>query len=149
MQQEILDHNGFSKDDLKIVHVRYNLKNNTSVAFAEVVPVTFHNIMESGRVRLLWQTCKVYEDYNINRCFKCSGFNHSGKNCKKQACSKCGSTEHQESECDSVMKKCVNCTRENDKFRKQYNVEHYAYDFDSCSAYKALLNYTKSITRYV
>lgn len=149
LQKVIIDRNGLGEDDLKIVYLRQNQKNKTTTAYAEVSPVAFQSIMAYGRVRLEWQACKVYEDFNINRCFKCSGYNHSAKNCSRQSCcSKCSSTEHDVNDCEEDFKKCVNCLRENEVYHKSYDTGHCAYDFVNCGAYKNFLEYTKSITRY-
>ncbi len=47
---------------------------------------------------------------NITQCFRCYGFNHLARDCKKeQVCSKCGETGHFHKACKNDKIRCVNC----------------------------------------
>lgn len=66
-------------------------KSNRFVAKDVILEVdyqTFERMMEAGRVKIGWRSCKVVHHVHITRCFKCCGFGHIAKDCKnKLACS--------------------------------------------------------------
>lgn len=82
----------------------------------------------------------MYDNYNINRCKNCCGYNHSFKICKEkikrpQACFKC-SGDHEASACQSEVKLCINCISANKYLTKKRAISHAAYDISNCETYK-------------
>lgn len=124
------------------------------VAFVEVDPLTHKILMKNSRVKIGWEYCKIFEDFNLNRCFKCSSYGHSSKKCfNNTTCSKCAGN-HDSSACTSNKIMCANCNRSNQSYHKSYNVEHAAYDYDKCEFFKNLekqyrLRVNYDFTKYI
>ena len=113
------------KDHIK-VHVVKPLKNNPSCfqIFCDVSAVLhegFHHYNE--KVTLGLMPCKIYDRYNIKRCFNCQKFGHYIKDCPTKdepICGKC-SENHPTKDCESESRKCINCVRKNGD-----NIQHSA-----------------------
>ena len=61
------------------------------------------------------KTCKVYDRYNIKRCYNCQTYGHYAKDCPTKevpVCGKC-SEQHNTRDCTSVTSKCINCMIDN------------------------------------
>ena len=95
--------------------------------------------MKTETVFIGYQNCKVYDDFNINRCQICCGYNHSHTKCKDkgtlQSCSKC-SENHEVTTCKSEVKKCINCINANKYLTKKRPIDHSADDINKCETYK-------------
>lgn len=86
--------------------------------------------MEAEKLFINWDSCKVFEQINVTRCFKCLGFNHFSKDCTKDViCSICAGN-HQSSVCKSDVQKCVNCNWHNEKLHMQLSTNHNAFSKD-------------------
>ena len=73
--------------------------------------------------------CKIRDAYHVLQCYNCQGFGHSSKECKNtQKCVKCGE-EHRLRDCESEIRKCTNCTKEN-----RMDTDHWANSFN-CPSY--------------
>lgn len=96
-----------------------------------------------------WQRCRVYEDYNINRCFKCNSYGHSAKKCRnEEICSYCAGN-HGGKDCpDRNIKKCCNCMKANEKYKTKLNINHYTFDENACESYKYFKKVAISNTMY-
>ena len=98
------------------VHIVKPLKNKSShfQAFCDVSSVLRDGFHENNdRITLGLVQCKVYDRYNIKRCYNCQKFGHHAKDCPDKehpVCGKC-SEEHKTTDCESEMEKCVNCVR--------------------------------------
>ncbi|XP_046605058.1 uncharacterized protein LOC124297789 [Neodiprion virginianus] len=103
------------EEDFKITYIKYWPKIETSTAYAEVAPAVFTRIILDKRISVRWEKCRVFEDLDINRCFKCGGFNHMGSKCQNErACSSCGE-DHDTRDCkNDKNKQCANCKRSNE-----------------------------------
>ncbi|XP_046411961.1 uncharacterized protein LOC124175605 [Neodiprion fabricii] len=103
------------EEDFKITYIKYWPKIETSTAYADVAPAVFTRIILDKRISVGWEKCRVFEDLDINRCFKCGGFNHMGSKCKNErACSSCGE-DHDTRDCkNDKNKQCANCKRSNE-----------------------------------
>lgn len=150
LEKEIKQHNSFLKDNIKILHIKRNNNRNNSTAYAEINPSSYEELMHYGRLRTEWQYCRVFEDFNVNRCYKCNGYNHVAKNCKNEIiCSKCARTGHTDKECENEHdQRCINCIKENKNYKKSYETNHTAYDHNKCETYKKLIDRVKKITKY-
>lgn len=97
-------------------------------AIIEVDPEGFEKCMLAGKLNIGWERCRVFENLNVNMCYKCCGFNHKAKTCKnKRICKKCAG-EHDVTECKSDIIKCVNCVQAVKKLKIRLDVNHKADD---------------------
>lgn len=103
--------------------------------------------MEQKYLLIGWGSCIVEEYVNVNRCFKCCGYNHKSTVCKnKQACIKCGD-EHKMKDCKSEINKCVNCSIVNNKWKLKLDTNHQA-NSNLCSVYKKKLEAERKRIKY-
>lgn len=92
---------------------------------------TYYEILKTGMLCINYSICSVYEHYNVRRCYKCSGFQHSSEKCtRQQVCLKCGSSEHlaHENMCDPTFIMCPNCSEINVKFGLNLDTKHCPFD---------------------
>lgn len=79
---------------------------------------THKKLLNKGKVNLGWRKCKVYDFVSVLRCFKCWGFNHMAKHCRKEEiCQHCAGN-HKGNDCEAKRKKCINCM---EKIRRYNN----------------------------
>ena len=102
-------------DDHINVHVVKPLKNKATryQVFCDVSSVLRDGFLENNdRITLGLRPCKVYDRYNIKRCYKCQKFGHYAKECSEErpVCGKCAG-DHNTTECQSEQLKCINCVR--------------------------------------
>ena len=102
-------------EDHVTVHIVKPLKNDETryQAFCDVSS-TLREVFShyNDKITVGLKTCKVYDRYNIKRCYKCQEFGHYARECVHETpvCGKCGE-EHNTRECESTYNKCVNCVR--------------------------------------
>lgn len=91
---------------------------------------TFTNLIDAGRVKILWSSCKVYEDIRVLICNKCSRFDHKEESCLSgvEICSRCAG-KHKSSVCTESSFKCINCVERNSKLSMDQSTDHPAYSF--------------------
>lgn len=103
------------KLEMRIVKRIINDKKNDFSVIVETNPELQKILIFLEKVSLGWKQCKVIEHVNIIRCFKCCGFNHYAKECKREkTCGKCGGA-HDSKVCQSTNLKCTNCEHRNKK----------------------------------
>jgi hypothetical protein len=103
--KRIKSQNDFIGSDAKIEVMEFKQKNDKIFASVKCDGDTFDKIMNNGRIIVGWDRCRVYEHFQIVRCFKCSGYRHIAKECRnKVACPKCAGA-HELSKCESREKK--------------------------------------------
>lgn len=89
------------KDDFSVI-VEVNLELQKILLFLE-------------KISIGWKQCRIIEHINVTCCFKCCGFNHYAKDCKREiTCSKCGGA-HNGKNCEAITLKCTNCAHKNKK----------------------------------
>lgn len=136
------------KDDkLKITYMKRRSEKNVMTIFAECSPGLFHTMMDVKRMYIDWERCVIYEDLSVTRCFNCQGFNHKNSTCKSRRACKICSGEHDSSDCQDKIKKCINCVTANSSYRKKYDVNHTA-DDASCQSYCYQVEMLKSKINY-
>lgn len=110
---------------------------------------TFKYMISAQKLRIGWSICRVYEQLNVTRCFKCNAFGHVANECKstKTICPKC-SGDHEFKQCTSQTQKCINCVRTNEKLKLNVPVSHSVWSYD-CPTYQHRLNLKRQRTRYV
>ncbi|XP_055585171.1 uncharacterized protein LOC129738022 [Uranotaenia lowii] len=134
---------------LKIVRIT---KSEGKDMFAIIEPdaQTFGQLLRIGRVNLGWNRCRVTEQINVRRCFRCSEFGHIANTCTKpHCCPKC-SENHSLNECSSSIQKCGNCMIANTKRTDEetlYDIFHSAWSSD-CPAYAQRLRLAKQRIDY-
>lgn len=121
-----------------VIRVCFEKKNGYNAqlknVIIEVLP-TLRPVMRRG-VKLGWKICDVDDFSPVTTCYKCQGHGHVSKHCKSTSdvCFFCGD-DHKIQDCqkktDAAKKKCVNCTRHNDKSndgQKKLDVGHTSID---------------------
>lgn len=122
-----------ASDDLKVLKTFERIdsyKNKTYQAILETGSTAYKKIMDAEKLFIKWDSCRVFEQISVTRCFKCLGFNHFSKDCTKETkCKKCAEN-HPSSECNSDVIKCVNCVWHNEKLNLQLDTKHDAFSRD-------------------
>ena len=133
----------------KVLHLSNNPQKQFSTLFAEVNKIIYSYLAINKRISVQFRKFKIYDDFNILRCFKCCHYGHSKKICKEEEiCYKC-SSQHNSSECNENenVKKCTNCIYSNDNYKTEFDFNHYATDV-SCPVLKIMINKKIKITDY-
>lgn len=132
----LMDQNSdiFSKDQKpKILH-KFKTKNSNGVKI-EVAGATFEKLMSARRVFIGWDSCIIYEAFDLSRCYNCCGFHHVAKNCKSEkVCGKC-TLNHGPRECSSSILKCINCITTAKALKLELNIDHSAFSMN-CEVFK-------------
>jgi hypothetical protein len=137
--KRIKSQNNFISSEAKIEVVELKQKNNKIFASVKCDGDTFGKIMNSGRIIVGWDRCRVYEHFQIVRCFKCSGYRHIAKECRHEvACPKCAGA-HELSKCESREIKCINCITTNKNLNLNFDVLHSAWHRD-CPVFVRKIN---------
>lgn len=98
---------------------------------------SYDNVMRSGSVFIGYNSCAVFDAVEVMRCFKCSRFNHSSKNCNADPCCPRCSGAHEVNICKSTALSCVNCVALKKSGRGNIDTAHAAWD-SSCLAHAEL-----------
>lgn len=149
--------NGITIDEQEI-KFRFSLgakKNQNGPTYnpvLEIEPNIYKELTSRGKVYIGMSRCTVKNFTIITRCFHCNAFGHVAKYCRegvKPACGICAG-EHNIKDCTNEDdKKCINCTRFNDR---KYNTtsrqtNHTAYD-KTCLCFKEKIKLIESRTDY-
>lgn len=122
------------------------MKNKKSNIIVECSPDIFHKFMMYKKIYIGWERLPVYEDINVQRCFKCQEYTHKAKDCKNTTnCVKCGQN-HASENCQSLIRKCINCEKAN-RYKLNYNIEHAA-DSTECPTLQFRIQAARSRTDY-
>lgn len=124
---DIINKNDLENATIKIIkklkHGRHGLFNDVII---EVDCDTFSKLDKTKKLCIGWRIHDVSEHCYLKRCFKCCGFGHIAKECrKKTACSKCAG-EHKVNECHNTSHQCINCITINNKHKLNLSTEHHA-----------------------
>lgn len=95
-----------------------------------------HSVMlKKEKLNIGWRKCRVFNHLNIKRCFKCWGFYHIAKYCKRdETCHKCAG-KHKSAECSETSAKCVNCMFKIQTYNIKINDDHDALS-PECPTYR-------------
>lgn len=122
-----------------------NGRRNTRSLVVEVEPMVRRKIFKT-KLKIGWHLCNTDDYVVVNRCFKCSGYNHRAIDCRGvEKCPLCAS-EHKLKDCMTPAKdKCPNCT----KFNKYYNnaqvcAKHSSLDLNCPSLQAMVLKYKQN-----
>lgn len=130
----------WSKEAIKYCYHRkvQGSKNDDLVFIYEVSPKIYIKVLEQRRVRLAYQTARIYPHTNVLQCYTCWNYGHLSKNCtlkrEEGICGRCAG-KHNSRECmvEPSHYKCVNCERFNrsNPKAKPRNTNHVAFA-DTC-----------------
>lgn len=129
-----------------ISYIKAN-KNGSKTIFCDCCSIAFKAIMEMGKINIGWERYSAFEDLSVLRCFKCQGYNHKVKDCKSDVVCLLCSGSHEQDKCTSNKKCCKNCKFANDKYKKDYNIEHSPTD-PNCPSLIYYIEILKSNTNY-
>jgi hypothetical protein len=140
--------NPFIPSDSVIKVTELKKKNDKIFASFSCDALCFKKIIDNERLLVGWDSCRVYEHFKILRCFNCSGYHHTAKECKnKRSCPRC-SLDHELSECKSELEKCVNCCSANGLLKLSLCTSHASWSRD-CPVYKKKLNMSARKVNYL
>jgi len=127
----------------------FKTKRKTRNLVIEVNPQTRRQLLQN-KLKLEWMICKVDDYISVNRCFKCSGYNHRHTECRsEEACPLCAG-KHKLKECTASKPdyKCINCVKYNtyNKDRKTHE-NHSSLDW-SCPSLQAMIDKYRQNTNY-
>lgn len=130
--------------DIKVIKM-YEVKKKDEIKYTAIIESdteTIHQILNSEKLSIGWDRCRVFDHVYILRCYRCLGFNHISKVCtRKQLCIKCGG-EHEKKDCKSNETKCANCVNAAKSLNITLDINHEAYSMD-CSVFKRRVQHEK------
>jgi hypothetical protein len=110
----------------------------------EVNNELYSDILVNEVLKIKWNKCRVVDNLNLIKCFKCSGFNHYADQCKNEiAFPKC-SEKHAYNECKSECVRCVNCTVANKNYNLKLSVDHPSWSKE-CKVLQRKINIKKNM----
>lgn len=112
-----LAESGIRKEEMvgfKILYKVGKREAETVNLVVEIEPKIRELLLAAGRVYIDYDSCRIVDFYHICRCYRCQGYGHVQKFCKKEGdsvCSHCGRAGHEFTECPRKREKpeCVNC----------------------------------------
>lgn len=138
------------KSDSKLEVTNMKKVNNYYTALLTVDFDTFKNILQKGKLRVQWNQCRVYENVNVTRCFKCNVYGHHADKCEKvdHTCPRCaGPHEIKNCTATNTEEKCSNCILANTNQCLNLNVNHSVWSY-SCPVLQRRLETVKKRLRY-
>lgn len=108
---------------------------------------SFNKVMEKSKLRIGWDVCRVYEAFDVVRCFNCSDYHHLAKNCTStKRCPRCAG-EHTLLDCKSTTECCCNCTAAMTSLKIALDTNHSAWSSD-CPVYQRKIRSEQRRTNY-
>lgn len=92
----------------------------------------------SGGLAACLSASVSFDAMEVMRCFRCNGFNHTSRLCKRdRTCPRCGAG-HDVKDCTAADAElcCVNCRAANEKSGGGIDSGHAVWDYNACSVYK-------------
>ncbi|XP_057335423.1 uncharacterized protein LOC130676322 [Microplitis mediator] len=104
----------------------------------ETDPKTHKTLMDKKKIKIGWNRCRVFDCISIVRCYKCWGYYHYAKECKKEIKCRVCAENHSEKECKNLIKRCVNCVKMVEEYKVNgVKIDHCTTD-ESCEYYKRM-----------
>jgi hypothetical protein len=108
---------GIKKEEMAGFRVLYRVgRRDADVVniVVELDPKIRELLLENGRVYIDYDSCRIVDFYHISRCYRCQGYGHVQKFCKRSGdsvCSHCGRAGHEHMNCPRREEKPVrvNC----------------------------------------
>nr|CAI5838451.1 unnamed protein product [Callosobruchus analis] len=127
IEEDIIRQNHFvTEEDLHVTYIRYISHKKIYIIYAEISGKLYSHIFDNNNSKILtgFQNLSVYSNNEISLCKNCLKFNHTEKKCTSQkVCIKCGQN-HDSMSCNMTTHTCCNCLNSNEKYHKNYNVNH-------------------------
>lgn len=124
---------------IKIFPTRRNAK-----IFQAIILVNksvYDRALNAGNVFVAYDSCTVYDAFDLYRCYKCNEFNHSSQKCiRAVSCPVCAG-DHDLRSCKAADKKCSNCLKQN---RTDIDTNHAVWEKSKCSVYINTLSKLRS-----
>lgn len=134
-------------DMLTITFVKQNKRNQTHTIYGNCSAGLFQRLMAHKRVFLQWERYPIFENIEVQRCFKCQEYFHKSNNCPNDLrCGYCGD-KHEFRECRKMEKKCINCEGANTKYGHNHPTNHEASD-TNCPSYQHHIKVIRSKIDY-
>ena len=147
--KDIIYRNNLETKDFTINYIYKNNRNNTRNLIMSVLPETYMKIKNSKGIYIGYERHNFIDDFNLNRCKKCQGYNHTDKKCiREDQCSKCAGSHNSESCNVTNTIACINCIKANKFLKKKRNINHEASDIYNCETYKLKWNQVVNSTNY-
>lgn len=132
----------FDQYQAKIDHKYQNKKTGKWTLLLTVSASTYVNIMQREKLFIGSSHCRVFNEYNLTMCFKCSKHgHHNQKKCNSTTfiCRICAES-HSTKDCNNKNSvKCCNCIAYNRKFGKNRDFNHKADEKSKCETYLEIL----------
>lgn len=76
-----------SSDELRILKVFERVNSYKYKTYHQAILETdsssYRKIMDAEKLFMKWDSCRVFEQISVMRCFKCMGYNYFSKDCTK------------------------------------------------------------------
>lgn len=141
------------ESELKVVKTIESKDRYDNTKFKSIIETnaeTYKQIMNIDKLYVNWDSCKVFEHVNITRCYKCLGFNHFSKDCKKETTCKLCAGNHMASTCSTSSQnyKCVNCSYHVDHLKMQLDTNHHAFSSECKVLQRKIIKEKKKVDLY-
>lgn len=111
----------------------------------EVEPEVMKKLISLEKIHVAFRNCRVYEYFNVLRCFNCGEFGHKNKDCKNdKVCFTC-SKKHN-GRCTSNKSVCINCKKMNEKVNLKLDINHSIFD-RNCPCYERIVQSIRKKTK--
>lgn len=84
--------------------------------------------MKCGSAFVGYNSCLVNDAIEVIRCYRCSRYNHSSKNCKASLCCPRCAGDHEVKDCEATALSCINCVTLAKSGGKVLDSAHAAWD---------------------
>lgn len=133
-----------TEKELKCIRI-YETKRkiNKFNAIVEMCVEDYNETLKKGKIIIGWDVCRVYENFQVMRCYKCLEYGHKKDRCLEEnnKCLKCGG-DHLAKECKAEEERCVNCVKANKKYNLGLNERHSCID-RNCEVYRRKIEINK------
>ena len=79
LKMEICNRIQIQKEELNVLHTYISQKSNLKNIIIEVKSNIYAKLMINKNIYLVYQRCRIYDDFNFTQCWKCCGFGHVSK----------------------------------------------------------------------
>jgi DNA-directed RNA polymerase subunit RPC12/RpoP len=124
-------------------------KNNNRNLVADISPETRKLIIQR-QLKIGWQLRNVQDYTKLNRCFRCSKFNHSAQECTGEVTCPLCTGKHKLKECAAPENeyKCINCITHNKYNKNEKASENHTSLDKNCPCLQTAIKKNKHNTEY-
>lgn len=144
--KKLIENNNLTCEMSEIKIILKQMRGTHANVIIEVSPAVRRSLLAQGRIYAGWESCAVTDNFAIIRCYHCSRYDHTSKDCKqeKTTCPTCAG-DHED--CHSEDAKCVNCMIHNKSSKFKVPINHSVKD-PNCFIYKQKVSNLKSRINY-